>query len=82
MLYGSRSIERHTFRYTKILSDGDSKAFNAVTSLNQYGTDIQIQKEDCENHVSKRKGTALRNQGKDKISQEKLQKFKTIMGEQ
>ena len=57
----SRSIEKHNVRYTTSLSDGDSKAFDAVTSLNPYGTDIQIQKEDCVNHVSKRMGTALRN---------------------
>ena len=57
----SRSIEKHNFRYATILSDGDSKAFDAVTSLNPYGTGMQIQKEDCVNHVTKRMGTTLRN---------------------
>ena len=88
----SRSIEKHNFRYTTILSDGDSKAFDAVTSLNPYGTDIQIQKEDCVNHVSKRMGTALRNlvamskaqkvqlSGKGKLTQMKIAKIQNYYG--
>lgn len=42
------------FRYTKMLSDGDSKAFNHVASLNIYGDNHEIQKEECVNHIAKR----------------------------
>lgn len=49
------------FRYTTMLSDGDSKAFNSVVESQVYGKDISIEKEECLNHVSKRLGTALRN---------------------
>ena len=88
----SRSIEKYNFRYATILSDGDSKAFDAVTSLNPYGTGVQIQKEDCVNHVSKRMGTALRNlvaiskaqkvqlSGKGKLTQEKITKIQNYYG--
>ncbi|GBL81937.1 hypothetical protein AVEN_50525-1 [Araneus ventricosus] len=55
----SRS-EKIGFRYTSVLSDGDSKAFHHLTETKVYG-DIEIKKEECVNHVSKRLGTALRN---------------------
>ena len=38
----SRSIEKHNFRYTTILSDGDSKAYNAVRVEGQFETTIDI----------------------------------------
>ena len=38
-------------RYTGFLSDGDSKAFKAVSDLNIY--DEPIVKEECVNHVHK-----------------------------
>ncbi|GBO16584.1 hypothetical protein AVEN_38249-1 [Araneus ventricosus] len=55
----SRS-EKIGFRYTSVLSDGDSKAFQHLTETKVYG-DIEIKKEECVNHASKRLGTALRN---------------------
>lgn len=55
----SRS-EKIGFRYTSVLSDGDSKAFQYITEARIYG-DVKIKKEECVNHVSKRLGTALRN---------------------
>ncbi|GFV00889.1 uncharacterized protein TNCV_1387031 [Trichonephila clavipes] len=50
------------FRYTTLLSDGDS--FLELKERNVYGSETQIKKE-CINHVSKRLGTALRQTVKD-----------------
>ena len=64
----SGSIEKHNFRYTTLLSDGDAKTFKHLCSLNVYG-DVPPTKEECVNHVAKRMGTAFRNlstQGKKK----------------
>ena len=55
-----RSIEKYKLRYTVMLSDGDSKSYDAVSSAEVYGKDKKITKEDCINHVSKRMGTALK----------------------
>ena len=55
-----RSEQRHSFRYVTVLSDGDAKTYNHLVSLNVYGDDCQVTKEECVNHVSKRMGTALR----------------------
>ncbi|CAN7945252.1 unnamed protein product [Ixodes hexagonus] len=46
-------------QFTTFLSDGDSKAYAAVSEANFYGT-APIVKEDCTNHVAKRLGTGLR----------------------
>ena len=56
-----RSGERHKLCYTAMLCDGDSKAFDAVVAAEPYGPDIQIENEDCVNHISKWMGTAVRN---------------------
>ena len=50
-----RSVE-FGFRYTQMLADGDSQAFNAVN-----GMVYEVEKLDCINHAHKRMGTALRN---------------------
>lgn len=42
-------------RYVTMLSDGDSKAFNAVCEAKVYG-DKEVKKEECVNHVAKRMG--------------------------
>lgn len=55
----------YNFRYTTILSDGDSKSWQHIQSLNVYGDSTTINKEECINHVSKRLGTALRKVVKD-----------------
>ena len=87
----SRSVDKCNVRYTTILCDGDSKAFDAVTDLNVYGPANLIQKEDCINHVSKTMGTALRNlvasskaqkdstSGKGKLTLQKVAKMLTII---
>ncbi|GFS17895.1 hypothetical protein ElyMa_006834100 [Elysia marginata] len=56
-----RSVARNKLRYTVVVSDGDSKAFNKLSQIQPYGPDVPIDKEDCLNHVGKRCGTALRN---------------------
>ncbi|GFY10033.1 uncharacterized protein TNCV_3699932 [Trichonephila clavipes] len=53
------------FRYTTLLSDGDSKSFLELKERNVYGSETQIKKEECINHVSKMFGTALRQTIKD-----------------
>ncbi|GFU34522.1 uncharacterized protein TNCV_1992591 [Trichonephila clavipes] len=53
------------FRYTTLLSDGGSKSFLDLKERNVYGSETQIKKEECINHVSKRLGTALRQTVKD-----------------
>ena len=45
-----------------MISDGDSKSYNAIKSL-KYA----VTKEECLNHVSKRMGTALRKVWKMKV---------------
>ncbi|GFT80662.1 uncharacterized protein TNCV_2772831 [Trichonephila clavipes] len=53
------------FRYTTLLSNGDSKSFLELKEWNVYGSETQIKKEECIKHVSKRLGTALRQIDKD-----------------
>ena len=48
------------FRYTTMVSDGDSRTFKRLTKMKVYGDDVKITKEECINHVAKRMGTALR----------------------
>ena len=88
----TRSVEKHQFRYTTLLSDGDSKAYDAVKSLEPYGKENVIVKEDCVNHVAKRMGTALRNcvesskvmtksvAGRGKVTQQKITKIQNYYG--
>ncbi|KAK3770025.1 hypothetical protein RRG08_043187 [Elysia crispata] len=47
----ARSVMKHNMRYTIVVSDGDSKSFNAVSEMRPYGPDCIIEKEDCINHV-------------------------------
>ena len=54
----SRSIERHNIRYKWMVSDGDSKAFNAVEEVYD---DCKVEKLDCVGHVQKRMGKHLIN---------------------
>lgn len=59
-----RSLE-YSFRYTTILSDGDTKTYDAIVCSNVYGSNNTIKKEECLNHVAKRVGTGLRNKVKE-----------------
>ncbi|GFT09557.1 uncharacterized protein TNCV_797601 [Trichonephila clavipes] len=56
-----RSIKNCGMRYVSILSDGDAKTYQHLSSLNVYGNCIKIAKEECINHMAKRLGTGLRN---------------------
>ena len=42
-----------------MLSHGDSKTSDRISSMKVYGDGIEIRKEDCVNHVSKGVDTAL-----------------------
>ena len=59
-----RSMQ-YGFRYTTLLSDGDAKTYNHILQLKIYGPSVEIKKEECINHVSKRLGTGLRQTVKD-----------------
>lgn len=52
--------EKYGFRYTTVVSDGDSKKFCHLSEIKPYG-DKTIDKVECLNHVAKRLGTGLRN---------------------
>lgn len=56
-----RRSEEIGFRYTSVISDGDSKTHDHLQSLKVYGEGIAIEKHECVNHVAKRLGTGLRN---------------------
>ena len=43
----------NNLRYTSMLSDVDAKSFNHLKDLNVYGQTVEINKEECVNHVSK-----------------------------
>lgn len=64
-----RSAKKYKLRYTILLSDGDCKTFNELEKLKPYGDEVDITKEECINHVSKRLGTALRNLVADRKKQ-------------
>lgn len=66
-----RSLE-YNFRYTTVVSDGDSKVFSHLKGMDIYGEHVEIVKEECINHVSKRLGTALRKLVKDVYKAEKV----------
>ncbi|KAK3797630.1 hypothetical protein RRG08_054656 [Elysia crispata] len=58
----ARSVMKHNMRYTIVVSDGDSKSFNAVSEKRPYGPDCMIEKEDYINHVcGRREGRLTQN---------------------
>ena len=61
----TRSVAKNQMRYTKMVSDGDSKTWARLNEISPYGN-IVVQKEECINHVHKRLGTGLRNIAKKK----------------
>ena len=77
VLWG-RSIEKHNFRYTYMVSDGDSKAYAKVFEMNVYGEDVQVKKLDCVGHVQKCMGKRLLNL--KSVTKGKLADGKTIGG--
>eukprot|EP00117_Sycon_ciliatum_P011513 scpid61312/ scgid12962/ len=61
----NRSVATRKLMYTTYIGDGDSKGFQAVVNAKPYG-DVEITKEECVGHVSKRLGKALRELKKKK----------------
>jgi hypothetical protein len=57
-----RSIAKNNMRYTQMLCDGDSVAFNAVSTAEGM---YPVEKLECINHCDKRMGTALRKKAKE-----------------
>ena len=88
----SRSVEKYGLCYTTMLSDGDSKAYDTISTMEVYGKDKTVDKEECINHVSKRMGTALRNLvaeakakkkpigGRGKLTKETMTKIQNYYG--
>lgn len=60
VLWG-RSVDRFKLRYKVLLSDGDAKTHKEQVKLNPYGEGMEVEKEECVNHVAKRLSTGLRN---------------------
>ncbi|GFV09004.1 uncharacterized protein TNCV_2420231 [Trichonephila clavipes] len=56
-----RSIKNCGMRYVSILSDGDAKTYQHLSSLNVYGNCIKIAKKNALTTWQKRLGTGLRN---------------------
>lgn len=76
----NRSIQKNKMRYVTFIGDGDSSAYRAVTNLKPYG-DIQVHKEECINHVSKRLGTQLQKlREKSKVTTSCRRKRSTLGG--
>ena len=59
-----RSVEKFSFRYVEMLSDGDSVAYKAVCDIAPYVEKV-INKLQCVNHAHKRMGIALRKLAKE-----------------
>lgn len=89
----NRSLERHKIRYKWMVSDGDSKAFNAVEDT--YGDPCKVVKLDCVGHVQKRMGKHLLNLkartkgkladgkpigGRGRLSEEKIKQIQRYYG--
>ena len=48
-----RSLEKNRLVYSVFVGDGDSKAFQRVTTIDPYPL-VQVRKEECLTHVAKR----------------------------
>ena len=56
-----RSVVERAMRYTVMLSDRYAKTHTHLNTIQVYGPQIKIEKQECVNHISKRLGTGLRN---------------------
>jgi len=68
-----RSEEKRKLRYMPYVGDGDSKSYARVQYAKPYGPAVEIEKEECIAHVTKRMGSNLRTivqkyKGKPKLS--------------
>ena len=57
----TRSEEKYNLRYVTFIGDGDCKGYQAVANSSPYGTECEVEKEECVGHVQKRVGTRLRD---------------------
>lgn len=91
VLFG-RSIQKHNFRYTNVICDGDAKT---ITTLNKEAIyDVEVSKEDCVNHIAKRlwkglntmkkklSGTRQSISGKGKVTNLKMRKMSNYYANQ
>jgi len=46
--------EQYGFKYTTLISDGDSSTYVKLVEMNVYGDEDPVEKEDCINHMQKR----------------------------
>lgn len=60
----SCSEKLNDMRYITFISDGDSSTYTAVKELNPY-SGVEIEKQECINHVVKRLNTRLRKLKQD-----------------
>ncbi|XP_069191065.1 uncharacterized protein [Procambarus clarkii] len=63
VLMWGRSLDKK-LRYTTLVGDGDSSAFNKICAMNNGDgpyADVRVDKVECINHFSKRLATQLRN---------------------
>ena len=56
-----KSAQRGDIRYIPFIGDGDSSSYSNVEKNRPYGPLVNIGKQECVNHVTKRMGTNLRN---------------------
>ena len=84
-----RSVDKHRMRYTTVLSDGDSKTVKKLNDENTY--DVEIRKEECVNHISKRmfarldnfatrqkaRGNSVGGRGKGKLTKVRMKRWST-----
>ncbi|KAK7872024.1 hypothetical protein R5R35_004536 [Gryllus longicercus] len=56
-----RSVSKCGMRYSTVVSDGDEKTVIHLVKDAVYGHDVQIEKEECINHVAKKMETRLKN---------------------
>ena len=56
-----RSIKANKLGYTTYIGDGESKSYSAVSNSQPYGPLVNILKEECVSHITKRMGTGLRD---------------------
>ena len=70
------SVAKNKLRYTTIISDGDSKAFNNIVMTKPYGPDIKFIKHECVGHVQKHMYYALTTLKKSVVFNEKGERVK------
>ena len=73
-----RSVERHKLRYTVLLSHGDAKTFAELTKIKPYGDDVMIEKEECINHVNRKKISIAKKDAK--FVKLKIEYSKSVLG--